>query len=439
MTSAQNTLDQPLQLPCGLKLKNRIVKAAMTEGLAAPDARPNADHVRLYRTWAKGGAGLLITGNVIVDDYHLERPGNVTLSSRPDKDTIEAFRAWGTAGADYGCDLWMQLSHAGRQTQKLVNPKPKSASDVQLALPGGQFARPTPLTEDEIEDLIGRFAGAARVAQETGFSGVQIHAAHGYLLSQFLSPLANRRTDRWGGSLENRCRLLREIIAAVRAATDAGFAISVKLNSSDFQKGGFDAEDARQVVRWLGEDGVDLVELSGGTYEQPKMLELEGLAPAEEIRLRKSTREREAFFLAFAAEIGEEVKVPLMVTGGFRSASAMATAITEDGIDAIGVGRPLCGAPDAPQALLSRGEDLPRFERLLGNRGHFFGVDSPVTLVKAAASFAVMSWYYDQILSMAKGTAMNLSPHTFSRFLALRKREMTWVKARKRWLSAKAA
>lgn len=436
MNSDTNVLDQPLKLPCGVQIKNRIVKAAMTEGLAGPDGCPNPDHVRLYSTWAQGGAGLLITGNVIVDDFHLERPGNVTLSKQPDPATLEAFRAWGTSGAEHGCEIWMQLSHAGRQTQKLVNPKPKSASDVRLALPGGQFARPTPMTESEIEDVINRFASAAEVAKQTGFSGVQIHAAHGYLLSQFLSPRVNLREDQWGGTLENRCRLLREIIAAVRSRTGAGFAISVKLNSSDFQKGGFDANDARQVVRWLGEDGVDLVELSGGTYEQPKMLELEGLAPAEEIKLRKSTREREAFFLAFAAELREEVQVPLMVTGGFRSASAMRAAVTEDGIDAIGLGRPLCGAPDSPQALLSKGEDLPRFELALGNRGRFFGVDSPALLVKALASFAVVSWYYDQIIAMAKGVEMDHSPHTFRRFLGLRKREAAWIKARKTWLSS---
>lgn len=408
----------------------------MTEGLAEPDGRPNSRHVRLYQTWADGGAGLLITGNVMVDQMHLERPGNVTLSEEPDEHDLEAFRAWGSTGAKRGCALWMQLSHAGRQTQKLINRTPKSASDVQLALPGGQFAKPQPMTEEEIQTVITCFARAARIALATGFSGVQIHAAHGYLLSQFLSPRANLRQDRWGGSLQNRSRLLRKTIAAVRAATGPNFAISVKLNSSDFQKGGFDADDARQVVRWLGDDGVDLVELSGGTYEQPKMLELDGLVPAEEIQLRKSTREREAFFLAFAAELREEVRVPLMVTGGFRSAEAMAAAIVDDGIDAIGLARPLCGAPSCPDALLTQGEDLPRFELMLGNRGRFFGVDSPVTLIKALASFAVMSWYYDQIVSLAKGEKMDQSSHTFRRFLALRQREAAWVKARKRWLKS---
>jgi len=428
-------INDPLTLPCGLYLKNRLVKAAMTEGLAGPDGMPNEKHARLYRTWAESGVAALITGNVMVDGTHLERPGNVILDHPLTESGQAAFKAWAAAGCINGCQMWMQISHSGRQTQKKVNPEPRSASDVQLGLPGGQFAKPVPLSGDEIAVLVERFAQTAAQAKDCGFSGVQIHAAHGYLVSQFLSPRANRRNDEWGGSLENRARFLRAIVAEVRSKTGDDFGVSVKLNSSDFQKGGFGADDARQVVRWLEEDGVDLIELSGGTYEQPKMLELEGIEPSDEIKLRASTQAREAFFQAFAAELKDEVSAPIMVTGGFRSASGMATAIGVDGISAIGIGRPLCGDPKCTQKLLDSGEDLPRFEQQLGSPNRFFGVNSPIRLIKTMASFAVMAWYYDQILLMADGKDNDPDPGSFRRFLALQGREARWLKARKAWLT----
>lgn len=432
-------LNQPVTLPCGLRLKNRLVKAAMTEGLAGPEGLPNERHVRLYRTWAEGGGAVLITGNVMIDGSHLERPGNVILDRKPNAAVRSAFRSWAEAGSSEGSQMWMQLSHPGRQTQKRVNPNPKSSSDVKLSIPGGQFSKPSPLSAEEINDLIDRFASAAQVAKESGFSGVQVHGAHGYLISQFLSPMANRRNDEWGGSLENRARFLRSVVAAVRKRTGKEFAISVKLNSSDFQKGGFDPEDAQQVVQWLAEDGVDLVELSGGTYEQPKMLQFEGLKPPEEIKTRASTRAREAYFLAFAAELSTLAKVPLMVTGGFRTGAGMAEAITLDGISAIGVGRPMCGAPHAVDRLLQQGDDLPRFEKKLGNPGGFFGIHSPINLVKLVASFGVMAWYYDQIELMADGRKSRSGSHIFIRFLALQFREAEWMKFRKAWLERMAA
>ncbi len=427
---AVDILRSPLSLPCGLSLSNRLVKAAMTEGLAGPDGLPNEKHAQLYRTWAKSGVGLLITGNVMIDANHLERPGNVIADRRMNAQERARFEAWADAARANGCQLWMQISHAGRQTQKKINPRPKSASDVRLGVPGGQFARPQPLEAEEIRRLIERYAEAALLARDCGFSGVQIHGAHGYLVSQFLSPLANRRKDEWGGSLENRARFLRSIVAATRMKTGADFAISVKLNSSDFQKGGFGPEDARRVAAWLAEDGVDLVELSGGTYEQPKMLEFEGLEPPEEIRLRDSTRKREAFFQAFAAELRDEVQAPLLVTGGFRTAAGMAQAVREDGIAAVGIGRPLCGDPACTVKLLRDGADLPRYEKMLGNPTGFFGINSPLKLVKVVASFSVMAWYYDQIVLLGDGKENDLDPAIFGRFLDLQRREHKWLRAR---------
>ena len=318
-----------------------------------------------------------------------------------------------------------------------VNPDPKSASDVQLDLPGGQFGKPTPFTGDEIEDLISAFASTARNFADAGFHGVQVHGAHGYLINQFLSPLANLREDEWGGSLENRARLLRRIVQKIKSEAPEGFAVSVKLNSSDFQKGGFGPEDARQVSRWLAEDGVDLIEISGGTYEQPKMLEFEGAEKPEEIQVRESTRKREAFFQQFAAEMRADVQVSLMVTGGFRNAAGMAEAINEDGIALIGAGRPLCGAPDCVNDLMEGRAELPRFEKKLGQGNGLFSPNSKVGMFRLVATFSVMAWYYDQILAMGEGRSPRLGRNSLAAFMALQWREIKWVRKRKKLLKTR--
>lgn len=316
-------IETPLTLPCGTVIPNRLAKGAMTEGLADPSGKPTDELDRLYGVWANGGAGLLITGNVQIDGDHLERPGNVIVDRAPDASMKAALAQWAKAGTRAGNQLWMQISHAGRQTQATVNPHPKAPSAVKLGLPGGQFGEPVPLEEAEILELIGRFATCAKAAQEAGFGGVQIHAAHGYLLSQFLSPRSNQRTDKWGGSLENRARFLMETVRAVRNAVGPGFGISVKLNSADFQKGGFAFEESLQVARWLEEAGVDLLEVSGGSYEQPAMMDMEGLDPFERPDVPASTAAREAYFVDFAKAMKASLtKMPLMVTGGFRSRAA---------------------------------------------------------------------------------------------------------------------
>jgi 2,4-dienoyl-CoA reductase-like NADH-dependent reductase (Old Yellow Enzyme family) len=211
----------PLRLPCGAVLPNRLCKAAMTEGLADSLLRATPRHETLYRQWSEGGAGLLLTGNVQVDRTDLERPGNVAIdvsaAQTVSDEALQRLRAWARAGTVGGNHLWMQLSHAGWQSPRYITSRPLAPSDVQLKLLGN-YARPRPLTEAEILDFIQRFARAAVIARETGFTGVQVHGAHGYLLSSFLSPVTNRRTDAWGGSLENRARFLLEVVRAVRKA-----------------------------------------------------------------------------------------------------------------------------------------------------------------------------------------------------------------------------
>ncbi len=394
-------LAQPLNLNVGSSLPNRLAKSAMTEGLADADGLPTADLNRLYRRWSAGGAGLLITGNVQVDRQHLERPGNVVIDRELTQSEKDRFSAWSQAAKSSGSHVWMQISHAGRQTQRVVNPSPKAPSAIPLGLPGKLFGVPQPLSETEIAELVGRFAVAAGIAKETGFDGVQIHAAHGYLISQFLSPLANHRSDQWGGSLENRARFLLAVVRAVRQRVQDDFAISVKLNSADFQRGGFGFDDSVQVASWLAEAGIDLLELSGGNYESPRMMNMQGLEDRPEPS--SSTAAREAYFLDFAARLRDSVKTPLLVTGGFRSRQVMEDAISNDGISLIGLARPLCVDPDYPNKLLAGEQTIDRFEDGLRVGPGWFGPNSPINLLKAINGFAVMSWYYQQIRRMGQG------------------------------------
>ena len=401
-------IDTPFALPSGVRFSNRIAKAAMTEGLAGRDGVPNDDHVRLYRRWAAGGIGLSITGNVVIDHDHRERPGNVVVDGDLTPEARAAWARWAAAATENGTAAWVQISHAGRQTQKAVNPTPKAPSAVPLALPGGQFGMPVPLTEPEIHDLIARFALAARTARDAGFTGVQVHAAHGYLISQFLSPLANRRTDAWGGSLENRSRLLVETVKAVRAAVGDDFAVGVKLNSADFQKGGFAFDDCIAVAASLADLKVDLLELSGGTYEQPAMMDFAGMEPPEQPKQasgRPSTLAREAYFVDLATALLAGRTPPLLVTGGFRTLAGMDAAIAA-GIAMVGVARPLCATPEAVAELIAgHSDELPRPEQALRIGPGWIGPDSPARLVRALNGFAAQSWYYQQLRRLAAGAA----------------------------------
>jgi 2,4-dienoyl-CoA reductase-like NADH-dependent reductase (Old Yellow Enzyme family) len=390
-------LSQPLTLPCGATLPNRIAKAAMTEGLATPQGVPTPELERLYGLWSDGGAGMLLTGNIQVDADHLERPGNVVIDREPDEAMRKALASWAQTATRGGNHLWAQISHAGRQTQKNVNPHPKAPSAVKLGLPGGQFGEPVALTIAEIEDIVGRFAVCAAAVKEAGFTGVQVHAAHGYLLSQFLSPRSNRRDDQYGGSLENRARALLDIVASVRAAVGPDFPVSVKLNSADFQKGGFAFEDSLQVAQWLEQASVDLIEISGGTYEQPKLLGVEGVEEEEPQHVKQSTLAREAYFVDFARAMQEKVSIPLMVTGGFRRREVMEQAISSGGANLIGLGRPLCVMTDAPAKLLQGMDELPRYEATLSMFPTWLSFLNRIKTLRTMATFGVQYWFYAQL------------------------------------------
>jgi 2,4-dienoyl-CoA reductase-like NADH-dependent reductase (Old Yellow Enzyme family) len=429
MTTATSALRAPLTLPNGAVIPNRLCKAAMTEGLADLAGRPTPELDRLYARWAQSGCGLLITGNVQVDRLHLERPGNVIIDHAPDAAMQLALARWARAAKAGGAALWMQISHAGRQTQAVVNPHPKAPSAIALGLPGKQFGTPEALTATEIADLVQRYAQAALAARDAGFDGVQIHAAHGYLLSSFLNPRANARHDEWGGSLANRARMLLDVVKATRAATGPKFTLAVKLNSADFQKGGFTFDDSTQVVKWLETEGVDLIEVSGGNYEQPRLLGMDGVEKPDTSGLPASTAAREGYFAEFAALMRREVSVPLMVTGGFRTPGAMVRAVQDDGIAMVGLARPLCVDTDNVARLLAG--DIPaldKWEEQLRLGPGWLSPHSPIGTIKMLNGFGATYWLYQQFRRLGKGDDANLSLGVFSALI----RELG---AQRRWLA----
>ena len=323
-------INTPFKLPCGVTINNRLCKAATTERLCGRKGIPSNELVHLYKRWSGTNAGLLITGNFMVDRNHLESAGNVVVDSEVIHPELVELA---NAGNSLGNHTWSQIGHSGRQTSRFVNLRPKSASSVQLKKMG-LFGRPRAMSEADIQGVIKGFVTAAEVSKKAGFTGIQIHSAHGYLLSQFLSPITNKRNDQWGGSLENRSRLLLTIVHKTREALGADYPISVKLNSADFQRGGFTEDESFQVIQMLEDSGIDLLEISGGTYEKVVFFLMNG------DNAKESTKQREAYFIDFAERVRKKCSIPLMVTGGFRTHAFASRAIESGAVDMIGMARP---------------------------------------------------------------------------------------------------
>lgn len=352
-------LFSPLSLPNGQEISNRLCKAAMEENLSDDGQVPGKALYTLYKNWSNGGAGLLLTGNVMISPDAMTGPGGVVLEGA---ENLDYFRKWAAAGTCNGNHLWMQINHPGRQVYEAMGEQALAPSAIALDIPGFSklFAQPKAMTEEQIQNLIQRFATTAALAEQAGFTGVQIHAAHGYLLSQFLSPLVNQREDQWGGSLENRSRIIFAVIKAVRAKVSKDFCVSIKLNSADFQKGGFAAQDAKWLVEQLNDYHLDLVELSGGSYESPAMS-----GNASEPSSGDSSARREAYFVDFARDISAVATMPIMVTGGItkRAIAEQALEVSDDNrelgiaIDMVGIARAMAYQPDLANRW-KRGQNL---------------------------------------------------------------------------------
>lgn len=372
-----------LMLPNGSSIPNRLAKAAMEENMADLEHAPSKHLMRLYQAWADGGVGLIITGNVMVDNRAMTGPGGVVLE---DDTHLDKFKHWAKIARSQGAQVWLQINHPGRQMQSNLGQETWAPSAIPLDLGklSDRFGTPLEMTPEMIAEVVQRFARTAQLGEQAGFTGVEIHAAHGYLLSQFLSPLSNQRTDQWGGSLENRARIVIDIVKAVRTVVSPSFAVAVKLNSADFQRGGFSAEDAQQVVKMLNELAVDLVELSGGSYEAPAMQ-----GQARDGR----TLAREAYFLEFAQEIRKVANMPIMVTGGIRR-QQVAQQVVESGVDMVGIATALAIEPHLPNAWKSGQHHAPALKPINWKN-------------KALGSLANMATVKFQLNKLSQGKAPN--------------------------------
>ena len=402
----------PLTLPNGSSIPNRMAKAAMEENMCDSNHAPSEGLLQLYKAWADGGSGLILTGNVMVDRRAMTGPGGVVLE---DDRHLDRFKQWAKVAQSGGAQVWMQISHPGRQMLAALGQATWSASAVPLDMGklSSKFSVPKAMGMADIADIQQRFVRTAQLAEQAGFNGVQIHAAHGYLLSQFLSPVSNHRQDNWGGNIDNRARLLVDIVKAVRGVVSEQFVVSVKLNSADFQRGGFSPEDAQQVVHMLNALKVDVVELSGGSYEAPAMQ-----GQARDGR----TLAREAYFLEFAQNMMAIAQMPLMVTGGIRR-KAVAEGVIHAGVSLVGMATALALNPSLPLAWREGLDLAPTL--------------TPITWKnKVMASLATMARVKHQLkrLSLGQSTDPSISP-----LWALVSQQWTTArqaKAYRKWISS---
>lgn len=373
-------LDKEMILPNGTIISNRIAKSAMSENLSNRYHAPTPVLIEVYKKWAKSGAGLLITGNIMIDSKAIGEPRNVVVQNR---ENFELLKEWAKSVNGTNTHLWAQINHPGRQAMEQINSCLKAPSAVPLKFgrkKGTTKKIPIALNENEILAIIEAFGNTASILQEAGFSGVQIHGAHGYLVSQFLSPYSNVRTDKWGGSLENRTRFVIEVYRKIRARVGNSFPIGIKLNSADFQKGGFSEEESMEVVKILSKEGIDLIEISGGTYEAPAMMG----------KRKESTIKREVYFIDYIEKARKITSTPLMLTGGFRTTTVMKDAIISNQLDIIGIARPFAIYPNI-------GHEIINNSRLN------FNTEIKKTGVKGIDGGMNIIWYESQIKRLGQG------------------------------------
>ncbi|KAM3072205.1 hypothetical protein ACMFMG_008664 [Clarireedia jacksonii] len=351
-SSDASPLGKPLKFEfSGREAKNRFLKGAMAERMSSWDPKdfkargiPSKELINVYKRWGEGEFGQILTGNVMIEYDQLEAMGNPIIPRDADFSgpRFEAFKEMAAAGKAHGSLMVAQVSHPGRQCEEKIQPHPISASDIQLTADatGMKFAKPRAATQEDINQVIEGFAHCAEFLEKAGYDGIQLHGAHGYLLAQFLSPTTNNRTDKYGGSIENRFRLILEVAEEIRKRVSASFIIGIKVNSVEFQEKGFSPEEARVLCQALENARFDYVELSGGTYES--------LAFGYK---KESTKKRESFFLEFAEEIVKPLtKTKTYVTGGFKTVGAMVKAL--DIVDGVGLARPVCQEFTLPKLML---------------------------------------------------------------------------------------
>jgi 2,4-dienoyl-CoA reductase-like NADH-dependent reductase (Old Yellow Enzyme family) len=344
-SNSNHVLQSSLELPCGATLKNRLAKSPMSDALGNGEGDPTEAQVRLYERWADGGAAVSFIGEVQGDPRFPEKPGNLVLGAHTNQEMLRALASRGTIEKAH---LWPQLGHAGALAHLPISlPRGPSALDIE----GLQCAG---MSIDDIRDLPHMYAKTALHAKTAGFSGVLIHAGHGFLLSQFLSPLFNRRNDGYGGSIEARCRIVIEVINEVRRTVGPSFPIGIRINSTDKLEGGLTEVDALEAVRLLDQTSIDLIDVSGGTYFPGAKASSDGSG-------------RGPYFLDFARRAKEVTKVPLMATGGFKKRAQAVDAVASGAIDMVGLARAMVLNPRLAQVWLTEAGGDPEFPKFDSN------------------------------------------------------------------------
>ena len=315
----------------GMTLTNRFVRSATWEGMCETDGRPTLRLASCYRDLAAGGIGMIITGYAFVRPDGKQLPGKMGIHTDNFADEMSFLTR---VVHKEGGKICVQLVHAGGQTtSKVAGRRPLAPS----AIKADQFPEePEEMSKQDIDEIVVAFGDGARRAKEFGFDAVQLHAAHGYLINQFLSPMTNRRTDDYGGTVKNRCRFLLEVYRGVRSEVGADFPILVKLNGSDNLEGGLDIGDAVYAGRMLDREKIDAIEVSGGTSASGERTP---------VRTKIDRPSREAYNLALALEIKKAVRCPIMAVGGFRSLAVINEAVSDSGIDYISMSRPFIREP----------------------------------------------------------------------------------------------
>ncbi len=321
----------------GIEIKSRFIRSATAERLFDEEGFPEDGLKEFYCQLARGEVGAIITGHTFIEPLGKASPKQLAIHK---DDFIPPLKKITEAVHKYGTRIFLQLSHAGRQTKSkyLEGKTPVAPSPVEE---NTTHTIPRELEEEEIYRIIENFKKAALRAREAGFDGIQLHVAHGYLLSQFISPYTNRRTDKWGGSTENRLRILVEIIKPIKESIGDNFAVFVKLNMEDFVEDGFKFEESSLIAKELQKAGIDAIETSGGIWESGQFI----------IRKDILSKDKEAYFLDYAKQLRKSIDIPIILVGGIRSKEIM-EEVLDAGIDFISMSRPFIREPDIANKIL---------------------------------------------------------------------------------------
>ncbi|PLB47084.1 FMN-linked oxidoreductase [Aspergillus steynii IBT 23096] len=415
-------LTDPVKLPCGLVFPNRLVKAAMAEMLAGWSNTPTPDLIEAYNQWGQGGWGSILTGNMQVDINHLGTPFDTSLShpyvdAQHDAALVETWSRFARAAQQHGTPAVVQLCHPGRQSFRVAGkrglfaptiapsaiPLEMGDSCIQRFVSWMTFPVPREMSQADIDNVTARFVDAARLMADSGFGGIELHGAHGYLLDQFLNPKTNHRTDAYGGTPAKRAKFVLDIIAQIRAVVPPSFCVGIKLNSADHDSASF--EDTMMQIGLLVDAGIDFLEVSGGSYQDPQMLGSDPTPNSQSESKSKSTLSREAFFLDFAQQTRSRYpSLTLMLTGGFRTRAGAEAALAQNACDLIGIGRPAAVAPDLPGRILDESLDAHEAGLVLGK------VQAPLVMrvikwlgIKSVGAGVESAYYSGQIGRIAKG------------------------------------